>query len=117
MNNAQAIQDIVNQLQQRQIPESDRLLRLEQFNGGTNNNNNVPSHTAPTPAARELPTGAQPFAIGDQVLITNPRFLQPTGGTITRITPKRITVRSLNGTNIIRAPKNLRRAPHSIEEQ
>ena len=114
MNNAQEIQDIVNQLQQLQTQESDLLQRLEQLNGGIKNNNNVP----PTPpAAQELPTGAQPFVIGDQVLITNPRFLQPTGGTITRITPKRITVRSLNGTNIIRAPKNLRRAPHSIEEQ
>ena len=68
MNNAQEIQDIVNQLQQLQTQESDLLQRLEQLNGGTNNNNNVPSHTATTPAERELPTVAQPFASGEQVL-------------------------------------------------
>ena len=117
MNNAQEIQDIVNQLRQLQIQESDLLHRLERLNEGEDTNyNNAPPQTVAIPE-RELPTEARPFVTGDQVVIINPRFLQPTGGTITKITPKRITVRAPNGANIIRAPKNLRRAPHSAEEQ
>jgi predicted component of type VI protein secretion system len=94
MNNDQEIQDIVAQLQRLQIRESELLQRLERLSESNNN----PRQQAP--AVRE-------FAIGDRVRIKNPRFLQPTVGTISKITEKRITLLAQDGTSIVRAHKNI----------
>jgi hypothetical protein len=49
---------------------------------------------------------ARQFVVGDVVRITNPRRLQASKGTITRI-GKRITVEAKNGSTIVRLSKNL----------
>ena len=49
----------------------------------------------------------RPFAIGDYVTVKNPNLFQANKGTITKIGNKRITVTSLSGQKIQRAPKNL----------
>jgi hypothetical protein len=94
MNNDQEIQDIVAQLQRLQIQESELLQRLEPLSESNNN----PRQQAPTLCE---------FAIGDRVRIKKPRFLQPTVCTISKITEKRITVLTRDGTSIVRAHKNI----------
>ncbi len=97
MNNDQEIKDIIAQLQQLQIQESELLQQLEQLSEGNNNNNNAQQQP---PVTREL-------TIGDHVRIKNPRFLQADSGTISKITAKRITVLTQEGSSIIRSHKNI----------
>ena len=61
----------------------------------------------PATASQRSTTTNRRFEIRDRVRINNPRFLQQTEGTITKITAKRITVQASNGSLISRAPKNL----------
>jgi hypothetical protein len=91
MSNVQEIKDIVTQLQQLHIGQTKLLKRLAELNGSEDNNNAL----------------ERDFVIGDRVRIKNPRFLQPTGGTVSKVTAKRITVLAANGTSIVRAPKNI----------
>jgi ribosomal protein S18 len=97
MSDVQEIKDIVTQLQRLQIQQSDLLQRLEQLSEGDKKSTKPQKQVS---AAREL-------AIGDLVRIKNPRLLQPSIGTVTKITPKRITVLAANGTSIVRAHKNI----------
>jgi len=57
----------------------------------------------PEPVSQE----PRPFAIGDYVTVKNPNPFQANKGTITKIGNKRITVTTLSGQKIVRAPKNL----------
>jgi hypothetical protein len=91
MSNVQEIKDIVTQLQQLHIGQTKLLKRLAELNGSEDNNNAL----------------ERDFVIGDRVRIKNPRFLQPTSGTVSKVTAKRITVLAANGTSIVRAPKNI----------
>ena len=47
------------------------------------------------------------FQVGDHVRVKNPRFIQATSGIIIRISATRITIRTVAGNTIVRAPKNL----------
>jgi transcription antitermination factor NusG len=103
------IQDLVNQLQQLNIQQSHLLRRLERLSEGASDNNPTPPPQIAT-ARRAPPVTVQHFAVGDRVRIRNPGILQPTTGTVTKITPKRITIQAHSGTrviNIVRAPKNV----------
>jgi hypothetical protein len=92
MNNGlDEVKDIVAQLQQLQIRESELLQRLERL------------------SEAETPTVPRVFAIGDLVIIKNPRPLQSNQGKIIKIGAgtNRITVQTKNGSKIVRAPFNL----------
>jgi hypothetical protein len=98
MSSEQDIKDIVAQLQQLSIQQSELLQRLGRL---TTSGRNTSNNTAGRPnATRE-------FAIGDRVRIRNPRLSQATRGTITKIGPSRITVLATNGTKILQAPWNI----------
>ena len=97
MNRDQAIQDIVNQLEQLQIQQSDLLQHLGRLSEAEDNNGGTTAPTATT----------QTFAIGDSVRIRNPGRSQPTTGVIAKIRRSRITVESSNGTKIVLAPRNI----------
>jgi hypothetical protein len=92
MNNGlDEAKDIVAQLQQLQIRESELLQRLERI------------------SEVETPTAPRVFAIGDLVIIKNPRPFQSNQGKIIKIGigTNRITVQTKNGSKIVRAPFNL----------
>jgi transcription antitermination factor NusG len=98
MNSEQdELEDIIAQLQQLQIQESNLILRLERLN---RSGDRRPSNSPNTP--RE-------FSIGDSVRIINPRPLQAKKGIITKINTStdRITVEAKNGSKIIRASHNI----------
>ena len=97
MNNERdEIKDIVAQLKQLQIQETELLHRLEQLNEEDSN----PSRSL------DVTRG---FAIGDLVQIKNPRPLQAKKGTITKIgvTTDRITIQAKNGSKTVRASFNM----------
>jgi hypothetical protein len=91
------IKEIVAQLQQLQIQESELLQCLERLNEEADDN------------AFEPPIRTREFVIGDLVQIKNPRPLQAKKGTIIRIGVDMdcITVQAKNGSKIIRASFNL----------
>jgi hypothetical protein len=92
MNNGlEEVKEIVAQLQQLQIRESELLQRLERI------------------SEVETPTVPRVFAIGDLVMIKNPRPFQSNQGKIIKIGigTNRITVQTKNGSKIVRAPFNL----------
>jgi hypothetical protein len=94
---ADEIADLIAQLTQLQVQQTDLLTRLQQAT-----DNQVPSVVHP----RRTPQ----FEIGDKVSIRNPNpYLpnQPQHGTVTKIGLTRITVTSPSGQKIQRAPKNL----------
>ena len=95
-NDQDDIKDIIAQLQQLQIQQSLLLQRLERLNEGDSKKKSTQQRVATV----------RDFAIGDQVRIKNPNYLQPNSGKISKINPKRITVVAPNGTTIVRAPKN-----------
>jgi hypothetical protein len=110
MRNVQGkIKDIVDQLQQLNLQQSQLLQWLGRLNEDTGDSR----HTLPQQVAtarHAAPNTVQHFAVGDRVRIKNPGLLQPNSGTITNITSKRVTIQALSGTwviNIVRAPKNL----------
>jgi hypothetical protein len=90
------IEDIVAQLQQLQIQESELLQRLERLKEADDN-------------ASEPPIRTRKFVIGDLVQIKNPRPLQAKKGTIIRIgiDTDHITIQAKNGSKIVRTPFNL----------
>jgi hypothetical protein len=97
MNKDQEIQDIVNQLEQLQIQQSDLLQHLGRLSECKDSNN----------TAIPLPATARELAVGNRVPIKNPGRLQSIRGTITKIGRNRITVEARNGTKIVQSPKNL----------
>ena len=91
-NELNEIKDIVAQLQQLHLQESELLLRLGQLSQ-VNTSVNITCE----------------LAVGDLVRIKNPRPLQAGKGTITKINiaTNRVTIQSKNGSKIIRAPSNI----------
>jgi hypothetical protein len=92
------ISDIITQIQDLHIQQAGLISRLERLSTSGESNDT----TAPSP-----PDTTRAFAIGDKVLIKNPRVLQARKGKIVKIGATRITVKASNGTKIVRAPKNL----------
>ena len=60
-----------------------------------------------TSQRRYLVNVSKRFAIGNRVIIKNPKASQATEGVITKITLKRITIRATDGSYVSRDPKNL----------
>jgi hypothetical protein len=115
-DNTQEIQEIVSQLQELQLQESELLERLAQLSDGVSHNdirtqgdtvNTLTLSIHPKRLRDKIHIKDPIFVIGNRVQIKNPRFLQPTEGVIIKITAKRITVEASNGTTIVRAPKNI----------
>jgi hypothetical protein len=104
MNNEQEIAEIVIQLQQLQLQQSELLQRISQVSEG--NNANTAQQEADTPRAAQAASQPREFAIGDRVRIINPSRFQASSGRIIKI-GKRITVQAKNGSKIQRAAKNL----------
>ena len=100
-NDDDEIQELILQLKQLQL-EQTRLqqkqtkitTRLERLSGGADNANNNKDST-------------KKFVFGESVRIKNPGPLQENTGTIVKIGTSRITIKTKNGTKIIRAAKNL----------
>jgi hypothetical protein len=109
MNDApdEDIQDLIRQLQDLQIQQSELLVRLQraQFRNDTRRTGNSDVATPNTTPSSEQRTGGS-FRIGDLVRIKNPTFLQANHGVIEKI-GKRISVRTASGNLIVRASKNL----------
>ena len=104
-NDGQKVKDIIDQLQRLQIEQTALLTRLEQATEGatrTSENDDAPPARAGS-TTREL-------AIGDRVIVRNPRRLQITKGTIIKINllTDRYTVRDSNGLlPVVRSRNNL----------
>jgi dsDNA-specific endonuclease/ATPase MutS2 len=105
------IQELVRELQQLQLRQSEILVRLERAsrnerntgqNEGANEYARRPEdkRTTRTDESRE-------FVIGDKVRVINPGRFQTNRGVIVKIGASRITLRTKSGGNIQRAPKNL----------
>jgi len=129
MNNTEEIQDIVNKLRALHIQQTVLIQRMEQLTGTGTNLNSPPSAAprraaAPLPVTQpryhtprvtttsgyerdEFPAGEPPFIIGQRVRIRNPSGTQRNEGIITKITRKRITVRTPDNTFVTRAPHNI----------
>jgi len=130
MNTEQEIKSIVNQLRALQIQQSTLIQRMEQLTGASTNLDGPPSAAprraaAPLPVTQpryhtprvtttsgyerdEFPAGLAPYVLGQRVRIRNPSGNQRDEGIITKITRKRITVRTTDNTYISRAPHNIR---------
>lgn len=112
MTREQEIEDVILQLQELNIQQTNLLTRLDRLSGRAaraqpNRNAAAPPVTPPPAARADRPQAPREFAIGDHVRIRNPGLLQATQGTIIKIGTSRITVQARNGTKILRAPKNL----------
>ena len=114
MNNDR-VNDIIDQLQQLHIQQLELLSELHRQTAHEDPHDRI-STTAEVPSATQAPiadtrtnirTTTATLHIGDRVRILNPRFLQPTTGTIIKITTSRITIQTPSGNTIIRAPKNV----------
>jgi hypothetical protein len=104
MSSEQDVEDIIAQLQRLQLEQTELLLQLARANGARNaarrESRRATGNVVPPDATRE-------FAIGDRVEIKNPGRFQASGGTIVKIGTSRITVQTVSGSKILRAPKNL----------
>ena len=96
MSKRTEVRDLVLQLQQLNIRQTELIGRLNELTGGRDEETRVPIDTEP----RE-------FEIGDTVRILNPSRFQANRGVIVRIGANRITVQPPNGSKIVRAAKNL----------
>jgi hypothetical protein len=91
------VQDLIRQLKNLQLQQTELLVRLERARGDE----------ARAGVYDEEEPGTQKFAIGDKVRIKNPTRFQADQGVITKIEPNRVTVHTKTGSKILRAPKNL----------
>ena len=104
------VQDIIEQLKELQIQQSDLLLRLEKARQAEKNTEpDEAVSTAPVgpTASKESTDATREFAIGNEVRVRNPNPFQTDKGKIIRIGKTRITVQTKSGSKIQRAPKNL----------
>ena len=103
MTSEQDIENIVRELKSLQLRQNSLIARLETLgNAGE-------SGTSRARAGQGTRNDSiRTFAIGDKVAIRNPRPLQASKGTVTKIGMNRITVTARNGSTIVRHPKNLR---------
>jgi hypothetical protein len=91
------VQDLIRQLKNLQLQQTELLVRLERAKGDE----------ARAGVYDEEESGTQKLAIGDKVRIKNPTRFQADQGVITKIGPNRVTVHTKTGSKILRAPKNL----------
>ena len=118
-DNKEEVQDIINQLECLQLQQDslqqqqDRLIaRLQEATTPTRGSGEGATGVASRnrssgPGFSNQGSTTSSFSIGDQVRIRNPRHLQSTAGTVTKISQHRITVTSQSGVTTIRAAKNL----------
>jgi hypothetical protein len=92
------IPDLIAQLSRLQVQQTELLARLQR--AADNEVALAGDFGQETKEPRE-------FAVGDNVAIKNPNLCQANKGKITKIGRKLITVTSLSGHKILRAPKNL----------
>jgi hypothetical protein len=91
------VQDLIKQLKNLQLQQTELLVRLERARG----------NEARAGVYDEEESGTRKFAIGDKVWIKNPTRFQADQGVITKIGPNRVTIHKKTGSKILRAPKNL----------
>jgi hypothetical protein len=99
-NNEEEVKDLVDQLQRLQIQQTTLLARLERATeGATNNERDENPPTRPTRADRTTRAPPRALAIGDWVIIQNPKPSQITRGQITKINllTDRYTIRDSTG--------------------
>ena len=110
-NSTDEIQELIKQLKDLQLQQTDILARLERARAqetdtrvGVDEGTNGPvdHHVTQIPIDEE-----RDFVIGDRVRIVNPNRFQTDKGIITKIGHSRITVQTRSGGKIQRAPKNL----------
>ena len=98
MSSDQSIADIVAQLNQLQLQQSELLTQLTGLSG----RNAIPVVVDGTQSE---------FQVGDSVRILNPRGPQANTGVISKISANRITVTTASGSKIIRAYHNIALLP------
>jgi hypothetical protein len=90
-NDRDEIQDLIDQLNRLQLKQKELLARLQRAKN----------------SKREGAQETREFAIGDKVLIRNPKRSQETRGTVTKIGHTRVTITTESGNKLQREPKNL----------
>ncbi len=116
MRNEDDVQDLISQLNQLQLQQTELFARLEKAIGdkdaqtrrvGREVANIIEvAQTREFVVAHEVAQTGE-FAIGDRVIVKNPNPFQTDRGKITKIGKKRITLTTQSGSKILRAPKNL----------
>jgi hypothetical protein len=122
MRNEDDVQDLISQLNQLQLQQTELFARLEKAIGDKDaQTRRVGKEDARTGEVANIIEVAQTrefvvahevaqtgeFAIGDRVIVKNPNPFQTDRGKITKIGKKRITLTTQSGSKILRAPKNL----------
>ena len=122
MRNEDDVQDLISQLNQLQLQQTELFARLEKAIGDKDaQTRRVGKEDARTGEVANIIEVAQTrefvvahevaqtgeFAIGDRVIVKNPNLFQTDRGKITKIGKKRITLTTQSGSKILRAPKNL----------
>jgi hypothetical protein len=98
------IEDIIRQLSDLHLQQTNLLARLETARADEVRRTRSATQANATSEAQQAPRS---FAVGDRVRIINPRPLQETRGSITKVGRVRITVTTQSGSKILRAAKNL----------
>jgi hypothetical protein len=91
------VQDLIEQVKNLQLQQTELLVRLERARG----------NEARAGVYDEEESGTREFAIGDKVRIKNPTRFQADQGVITKIGPSPIIIHTKTGSKILRAPKKL----------
>ncbi len=122
MRNEDDVQDLISQLNQLQLQQTELFARLEKAIGDKDAQTRgvrkedaqtrEVAHEIEVEQTREFVIAhgiAQivEFAIGDRVIVKNPNLFQADRGKITKIGNKRITLTTQSGSKILRTPKNL----------
>jgi dsDNA-specific endonuclease/ATPase MutS2 len=97
-NDKDEVQDLIEQLKNLQLQQTELLARLERARI---------NEARRTGIQDKEESSTREFAIGDKVRIKNPTRFQVNQGVITKIGSSRITVHTKTGSKILRAPKNL----------
>jgi hypothetical protein len=102
------VQGLIEELKQLNVQQSEVLTRLEKAREKEEKKEVGQTATAQVDQTKEeLTHEIRDFAVGQEVRIKNPNFLQTDRGTITKIGQSRITVQTKSGSKIQRAPKNI----------
>jgi hypothetical protein len=122
MNRRDEVQDLIIQLQDLQLQQTELLIHLQRARnnetrtatgndnaGGDNTRTRAPQAQIDEPDQVPVEDTARPFAVGDKVRIKNPNRFQSNRGVITKVSANRINVRTPSGKNILRAHKNIER--------
>jgi hypothetical protein len=124
MNRRDEVQDLIIQLQDLQLQQTELLIRLQRARhnetrttaghdnntDGDNTRTRAPQEQIDEPDQVPIEDTTRPFAVGDKVRIKNPNRFQSNQGVITKVNANRINVRTPSGKNILRAHKNIERS-------